>query len=316
MSLTNRRVSAVTACFMLVNACCMFVTISKALLQSTHIERSTYEEGKKQFELIQHQAKLPRYGQCWKDAMAFIQTGCQRLTDGMQGRLALEYLNCFLELQGREKYECSHDVSLEECTRTMQDADRGSFTTFFTHTQNVCYFLQAQVWNEATENTISNLAESSSHVALQLQESSHLQAEMIKQQNDSLENQKILISSAAKLTHVLSNSSDEINRLFQTFKEATQEQRLLITDVFDQLISLKQTVLGEFSGFYSILYYFLSILVSYLLTSTARTSGARFWLFSIMTASIFCEYFITACSSTFLTWVSADVADHGVSRFS
>ena len=160
----------------------------------------------------------------------------------------------------------------------------------------------------------SLLAESSSNVALQLRESSQLQAEMIKQQNDSLENQKILIENAANLTNVLSSSSEEINRLFQTFKETTQEQRLLITDVFDQLTSLKQTVLGEFSGFYSILYYFFSVLVCYLLTSTTRTSGARFWLFSIVTLSVFCEYLITAwVLSCLLMWTAVDFTEHDVS---
>ncbi|KAK7488541.1 hypothetical protein BaRGS_00020158 [Batillaria attramentaria] len=281
-----------------------------ATAQLSHLDRSTYEEGRKQFELIQHQSELPQYGQCWKDAMVFIQNGCKRLSDDMQGRLALAYLNCFLSLQGRDVYECSQGTPVVDCTREMSDVDRGSFTTFFTHTQNICYFLQAQIWNEAAEHTIARLAESSSHVAEQLQQSHELQHEMIKQQNDSLQNQKVLMNNAANLTSVLANSSEEINRLFFTFKETTKEQRMLITDVFDQLISLKQTVVGEFSGFYSILYYFFSVLLCYLLTSTARTGGARFWLFSIVTASIACEYLITAWLPAVLVAWSVDLSVH------
>lgn len=295
--------------FRLIFTCGFAVVLS----QSSHIDQSTYEEGKKQYEMITRQAEMPLYGQCWKDAMILTQTGCARLTDDVQGRLALAYLNCFLELQGRHSHRCAHDQPLQQCTTVMDDADRGSFATFFTHTQNICYFLRAQVWNEATEKTIETLAESSSHVASQLRESSQLQAEMIKQQNNSLQNQKILIENAANLSNTLSNSSDEINRLFQTFKETTQEQRLLITDVFDQLTSLKQTVMGEFSGFYSILYYFFSVLVCYLLTSTTRTKGARFWLFSIVTTSIFCEFLITAWLPSLLMWTSVNFEDHAVS---
>ncbi|XP_076468942.1 uncharacterized protein LOC143299544 isoform X2 [Babylonia areolata] len=289
--------------------CAMLIWFFTAT-QATQVDQNTYEDGRKQFELIQHQSELPHYGQCWKDAVILMQSGCKRLTDNVQGRLALAYLNCFLDLQGRRKYECDQDDTLETCTKTLEDADRASFTTFFTHTQNICYFLRAQVWNEMTEKTISVLAESSSHVAAQLQKSSHLQTKIMEQQNDSLQNQKILIENAANLTNTLSSSSTEINRLFQSFKETTQEQRLLITDVFDQLASLKQTVLGEFSGFYSILYYFFSVLVSYLLTSTTRTGGARFWLFSIVTVSIFCEYFITSWSPYFLEWTSLQLQDH------
>jgi hypothetical protein len=288
------------------------LSVSQTPPNSPHIDRGTYEDGRKQYEVIQHNAELPNYGQCWKDVVIFTQTGCQRLTDDMQGRLALAYLNCFLELQGRMKYDCNQAQTLEECTRDMRDADRSSFTTFFTHTQNICYFLRSQVWNEITENTIAELAQSSSQVASQLHESSQIQAEMIKQQNESLGNQKILIQNAANLTKTLSSSSEEINRLFQTFKEVTQEQHHLISDVFEQLTSLKQTVLGEFSGFYSILYYFFSVLVCYLLTATTRTSAARFWLFSIVTASVFCEYLVTSWAPSFLAWTAVDLTEQDV----
>ena len=279
--------------FHFVAVVCSTLLIS-AYSSRTGLDQSTYDEGKKQYEMMKYQSELPRYGRCWKDAMILTETGCAKLTDKMQGHLALAYLNCFLELQNRHSYSCPHEYDLEICTKDMNEADRSSFTTFFTHTQNICYFLRAQVWNEATEKTIETLAESSSNVALQLQESSKLQSEMIRQQNNSLENQKILMKNAANLTDTLSNSSDEISHLFHTFKESTLEQRLLISDLFDQLTNLKQTVLGEFSGFYSILYYFFSVLVCYLLTSTRRTHGARFFMFSIVTASIFCEYMIAA----------------------
>lgn len=255
----------------------------------TDIDRSKYEDGKSHFELMDSRSRTPKYGQCWKDAIATIQKGCKELTDVMQSRLALSYLNCFLEVQGRLTYPCDWDNSIESCTKYMSDVDQGSFTTFFTYTQNICYFLESQIWQQETEQTITRLARSSEDVADRLEESSKLQEAMIGRQNLTLQNQEIILDKAANLSNIISTSSENIHDLFTEFKKATNEQRLMINDVFDKVAKLQTMVLGEFSGFYSMIYYTLSVLMSYLLTSTQRTSSARFWLFGIMTVGIVIE---------------------------
>ncbi|ESO95827.1 hypothetical protein LOTGIDRAFT_75797, partial [Lottia gigantea] len=222
------------------------------------------EEGKKQFQLIQQNSEMPKYGICWKNAMFSIKSGCKQLSDEVQSFLALSYLNCFLALQGRNTYDCEKGEPIKSCTSNMADADRSSFTTMFTHTQNICYFLQAQIWHEEMDLTIDRLANSSSHVGQQLEESFRMQLDMIQHQNESLKNQKKIINQALDL-------------------------RVLINDVFDRVSKLQSLVLGEFSGFYSIIYYMFSIILCYLLTSTPRTSGARFWLFAVMTVNMLLE---------------------------
>ncbi|KAJ8302120.1 hypothetical protein KUTeg_021107 [Tegillarca granosa] len=229
---------------------------------------------------------MPMYGQCWKDAIIKIQKGCKQLSDVMQSRLALAYLNCFLKMQERPMYECEWDQPVAECTRNMIDVDRSSYTTFFTHTQNICYFLESQVWHEETEKTINRLASSSEEVALQIEQSSELQSEMIK-------TQRVILDKAMNLSDVISSS----HKMFEEFRATSNEQRLLINDVFDKVEKLQAMVLGEFSGFYSIIYYTLSIVMAYLLTSTPRTSTARFWLFGIMTINIIAERVIISCNS-------------------
>ncbi|XP_067684919.1 uncharacterized protein [Haliotis asinina] len=259
-----------------------------------HMDKSRYDEGRKEYELMVHRSEMPRYGTCWKDAMVTMQNGCKHLTDEVQGRLSLAYLNCFLEFQGRDVYECDVDQPFQECARNMLDVDRGSFTTFFTHTQNMCYFLQAQIWHEETENTIGRLSDSSSQVASKLEDSYKLQNEVLKQQEESIKNQEMIMNKASNLSNIIAASSDDIHEMFKDFKETTQEQRVLITDVFDRVAKLQHMVLGEFSGFYSIVFYSLSILVSYLLTSTARTISARFWLFGLMTWNMVVEQMIVS----------------------
>jgi len=263
----------------------------------TEIDKSKYEEGKSQYALMDSKSKLPKYGQCWKDAIVTIQTGCKELDDIMQSRLALAYLNCFLEVQGRTIYHCSSLDSIADCTQMMNDVDRGSFTTFFTYTQNICYFLESQKWHQETERAIDRLSVNSEEVVNQLEQTSELQSEMIKRQNTTLKNQEIILDKAANLSDIISESKENIHIMFEEFKKTTNEQRMLINDVFDKVAKLQLTVLGEFSGFYSIIYYTLSVIVSYLLTSTQRTSGARFWLFGIVTFGVLSETMLISAIS-------------------
>ena len=44
--------------------------------------------------------------------------------------------------------------------------------------------------------------------------------------------------------------------------------------------------------------------------------SCRFWLFSVVTASLFCEYLITSLTSTILVWAHSDEIDVDVSFFS
>ena len=255
----------------------------------TEIDRSKYEDGKANYELMEGKTSLPRYGTCWKDAIITMQKGCKELTDVVQSHLALAYLNCFNEVQGRQTYSCDWGESIADCTVTMSDVDRGSYTTFFTYAQNICYFLESQVWHQETEKTMDRLSSNSAEVATRLEESSELQEEMMKRQNRTLINQAAILKTAENLSFVIASSKDNIHEMFSEFKKTTNEQRLLINDVFDKVSRLQTMVLGEFSGFYSIIYYTLAVLISYLLTSTQRTSSARFWLFGVMTFGMVME---------------------------
>ncbi|BFZ08732.1 hypothetical protein BsWGS_11771 [Bradybaena similaris] len=268
------------------------------------IDTSRYNEGKKQFELVEQKSRMPKYGQCWQDAMSVMTAGCRRLDDVVQSRLALSYLNCFLQIQGKLTYPCSEESPLEACVLDMSDADRSSFATFFAHTQDICYFLQAQVWQEQTENTIGRLETSSLEVAEQLESSHRLQQDLASSQKLSLHNQERLMRQAQNLSDIINVSSTNVHFLFEDLKKSTLEQRQIIGNLFDQLAKLQSTILGEISGFYSLFYYVLSVFVCYLLTSASRTSGARFWLFVIMTVNVIIEQSV-------MRWVSASTSLFG-----
>ena len=98
-----------------------------------------------------------------------------QLSDNTQARLALNFANCFLAQAGQQEYPCPAE---QEITRCLQNVDNNAFTTysnFYTHTQNMCYFIKSQEWQEKTDNTITRLSSSSAKVAMEMEESHNLQ---------------------------------------------------------------------------------------------------------------------------------------------
>jgi len=123
-------------------------------------------QGKAQYEIIQLASRMPRYGECWKAALRRLDNGCQQLDDEVQSRLALSFANCFLEKAGIRTYPCEDSAPLADCLKNVDNNGFTTFSNFFTHTQNMCYFLQAQVWQEHTDETVNRLTAFSAKVRL------------------------------------------------------------------------------------------------------------------------------------------------------
>lgn len=261
-------------------------------LSMDSISLSKYEAGKSKYSELELYAANENYGKCWINAVEVIKVGCHEFTEETHAKMALAYLNCFLEMQGRHGYVCSESDPLHTCTEQLSDSDRSNYATFFTHTHSICYFLQSQVWHEKTQKTIQRLSLGSEQVADQLEESSKLQLEVIERQNQSLKNQETILDKANNLSKIINSSSENIHEMLSDFQKTSTEQRLIINNLFDRVAQIQTLVTGEMSTIYSLVYYIGVILIVYLLTSTARTSGARLWLFGMMTMSMVIEWFL------------------------
>ena len=248
-----------------------------------------YIEGRDQYQLSLMRSHEPRYGKCYVNALSLLETGCKSLTDDVQHRLALKFANCLFLKNGMTTFECHGHEEFSICTKGMSPEAFMTYTHFYTHTQNMCFFLEAQAWQEQTDFTIHRLSQTSADVVEKIDSSSQLQNEFMIKQEESINNQKLVIERGSELKSLLENSTVDVHSMLNEFKASTLEQRQLIFEVFDKLSVLQETVLGEFTGFYSFMFYGFSILICYLLTSTPRTSGSRFWLFVVMTCNMVME---------------------------
>jgi len=253
-------------------------------------DESRYEHGKaKLVELRRYTGT--RYGPCWTAALQSLEDGCRQLTEDVQHDLALKFVECFLLKTGREIEPCEY-ADKADCTRRMSSEIFSAYTEFFTHTQSICFYLQASEWQISTGETIDRLTDSSASVVEKLESADGLQHELLRKQNDSLHIQQNLLEGSVDLRQSLESSKDDVKAMMQEFQTAVSEQKKLkglVFEVFSRVQSLQSLVLGEFAGFYSLIFYALAIVIVYVLTSTPRTSGARFWLFLVLTMNFAIE---------------------------
>jgi len=239
-------------------------------------------EGRAQYEMATREKSRPKYGTCWTKALEDLESGCKNLDDEMQSRLALNFANCFLAKSGQKTFPCPNGNPIQSC---LEEVDNNAFTAysnFFTHTQNMCFFLQSQVWQDDTEATINSLASNSAKVSESLAESHQLQQQLVSRQEESLEYHKELASGIA-------GAKGNVREMLEEFKVSTVEQKTLIFEVFDRVSRLQNLVVSEVSWLYTVIFYSACLLVIYLVTSTRRTADARLWLFVILTANFAVE---------------------------
>jgi hypothetical protein len=237
------------------------------------------EEGRSQYNLVERRSNMPQYGLCWKSSVVFLHEGCKRLTENTQIEVALKFTDCFLKMSGHEPYECDKHPVREACIKSMSNRAFNAYTEFYTHTYNICFFLQSQIWHEETEKTIDRLSRSSAHVTKQLEEAEVVQTALLQQQRESMSVQQELLNNGLSLNDILHSYQDDLHEILHEFHTTTLEQKRILFEVFDRLTSLQAWAVGEVSWLDTVVFYVGSIIVSYVVTATPRTQDARIWIF-------------------------------------
>ncbi|XP_067011640.2 uncharacterized protein [Anabrus simplex] len=261
------------------------------VFQGTRVMSQLIQAGKDQYAILNERLKNPRYGSCWKNAISSLNDGCKDLSEHIQSDIALKFTDCFLKMSGHESYECDKLVGLlrKECMQDMSDRAFNVYTEFYTHTQNMCFYLQSHFWHEETEKTIDRLSASSAKVTMQLEQAEEIQNTIFKYQKDSMAVQQELLENGFTLREVLQESHKNLNEIMYDFKTSAEHQQRLLSEVFDRLSSLQEWAVGEISWFGSVVFYLSAVIIFYIITATPKTQQARFFIFLSLIVNAFVE---------------------------
>lgn len=270
--------------------CLLLLAISASAFDGTHINNKQFQEGKVRFEMYKEYTDQdgPNYSKCYTEAIKSLESGCKGLTDEQQHRLAFKFVDCYREKLGRPLINCDPKESIPSCNE--RNGDNSEYVNFFTHTHNMCYFLKSQAWYKSVNKATSRLITTSENIGYQLEDSQ-------KKQKELLDMQEKQINSGREVKSLIETTKSSVNGLMRDFEEKASVQRNMIEDIFDRISSFQSLFFTESSWLYSMVYYSATMFLSYLLTSTKKTSSSRFWIFSIFIMGLMSEYFLTHISN-------------------
>lgn len=263
-------------------------------------------------QLLEANTRFPQYSDCWTNAIIHLKNGCRVLTDSIQSDLALHFTNCFLEMSGQDPLDCltERTVGLKRlCMKDMSDRAYTAYTEFFSQTQNMCYFLQNQVWHRETESTINNLKSNSKIVNEKLLEARDLQNVLLQHQKEGLVAQEELIKNGKDLSNSLNVSKETLNKLTIDIRESTLEHRTILEDLFKEFHLLHSWLVGRYSLIDKIVYFSVSLALIMISTSMNFTSGARVYLILNLMSNFMLEWSLPSILSLFISNTNVIVSD-------
>ena len=214
----------------------VYVTIclyNNMVFASHSSESTAILAGQAQYQALSVKVSMPRFGPCWMEALSHLETTCNQLTDSSQSRLALKFANCFLQQSGQSYYPCGDQENMASCLEKVDNNAFTAYSNFYTHTQNMCFFLNSQMWQEIQDDTIKKLSINSAKVAEEMEVSRELQKEIASAQHDSLRYQRELAENGSYLSKAIEASKTNVRLMLDEFRSSTNEQKDMIFEVFD-----------------------------------------------------------------------------------
>ena len=133
--------------------CLILLSVSRCQLDQEQLHK-VLETGRSHYETYQSQAE--RDG-CWRKAVSSLNETCRDLGQAARQRLAIAFANCHWSSAERRTYKCTDEMSIASCTREMTESAFDVYTQFFNHIEDVCFYLQSQLWQEKTERVSTRL---------------------------------------------------------------------------------------------------------------------------------------------------------------
>ncbi|OXA43891.1 uncharacterized protein LOC110858256 [Folsomia candida] len=234
------------------------------------------DKGRDEISKLQQRAMLPR-GTCWKSALEDLSVSCKGMIPEHQSRLAFKFTTCYNEMVGFPSVICERNMAIPDCMKSLDVSSQGTFREFFLHTQDMCYFLEHQLWQEKTSNAVNEVTNAVTDVTKNLEEAKETQEKVLLSQQESLKVQSNIIKDNSEIYSMVLNVKD----VFEDVQASAVEQRQVVVEVFDKLTRMQKLVSwiqGEMSLLDMMGFYFACVLFGFFGTSSRRTQSARFWI--------------------------------------
>lgn len=187
------------------------------------------------------------------------------------------------------------------CIKEMPDRAYHAYLEFFSDAQNMCYFLQHQMWHKQTEKTIDSLSRNSQEVSDKLKEASEVQSTLLNYQEQGLFVQQQLLERSANLSESLVASKQVIRKLVEDVTHSTNAHKGVLDELFKEFHLLHSWLVGRYSLLDKVLYYGISIVLIMVATSFSFTGPSRVYLILNLCINYLAELILPAITISTIT---------------
>ncbi|ELT87036.1 hypothetical protein CAPTEDRAFT_223313 [Capitella teleta] len=124
---------------------------------------------------------------CHHKVIHNIRDACGDMTEEQMGKLAVHLLNCQLDAEKRETYLCNQEMTLAECTQSMDATVWNAYQIVSNRARAVCYAARQQQFRMRTEMTVNTLVETAESQLLSMLRMEESQRELKTATEDTLD---------------------------------------------------------------------------------------------------------------------------------
>ncbi|EDK31681.1 transmembrane protein, putative (macronuclear) [Tetrahymena thermophila SB210] len=218
-----------------------------------------------------------------------ISSDCKQLSEDQKSRLSLKLTNCLLIRSSKRQIVCSDDVQFEICSQELNGDSWNTYSSFYMHIDNICFYYQALNWQKETQQLISNLLDNSDKANLLILEALNNSLQMKNIQNQihqQMQNQFQLQEEANRSIQENNTNLEKLKKSISTSFEQIVNQILIqsdkvskvLSDLFEGLNEIKiaqQWITNNFFDLSTFLFYFGFSFLLMLLTSFKKLCQCR-----------------------------------------
>lgn len=240
------------------------------------------------------------------------------------GKLSVRLLNCQRALEGRSVFPCTPEMSLQQCTRPMDETIWGSYMQVQRAALEVCLQFQQSQWQRETADTVRALTETAMAARGTMEElrdgqaalgnmnrevldaaNQHHQAQMeqhgelkdtaagmltdvhalASQQTALIERNDALVASSTLARDQFTAFHDDMSGKMDDYKTRLQT----IYAAIEAVLSVEQSILQQFFDTAAAVFYLAAVSLCYLLTTATETRSCRLMLFLLLAVNLFVE---------------------------
>jgi septal ring factor EnvC (AmiA/AmiB activator) len=156
-----------------------------------------------------------------------------RVDDIVRSKLAIAFTNCHLQKSGLSGYVCTSDMTVHECTKDMLSSPIAfnTYTEFTGHVDNICFYIQSELFQQKTENLVNDLL-SQSEAAINTMKEVDTKAHSLSQHLDRSEKRQ---NEIIKAQQTLQNSVQIMNEQEKTHLEQLEKSIMSTNKLSDHL---------------------------------------------------------------------------------